>query len=937
MSLDVEQLDLSPVDAILARLGGEVAATVGILQAIQEHYGYLPGAALEHVCRRTSIAAAEIEGVASFYSHFRRRPVGRHLISVCNGTACHVRGAEAVYDAFAKQLSLTGEADTSADGLYTLRRVACLGCCTLAPAVQIDEVTFGHLTPTSAGRVLTDFQALRTSRGEARGAGILPACPEGVSPSPDGEEDCLSSGDKAHGAHNAGGTPAPRRTGEILLGLGSCCQARGSAAVMEALERVLSRWRLEARVRNVGCVGMCHQTPLLEIVEPDGRSSLYAQVQPGDVESVVLRHFRPVGAGRRLARAVAAGLDFLWGDPGEAVAAMALDAGPAAEYLGPQRHVATEHCGQLDPLDLAQYRQMGGWDALERARAMTGEAVIAAIRESGLRGRGGAGFPTWRKWQSVRDAVCGSNRSTGVPPVSRMGVSPMPSLPNDQTFISQLNANDTSPPRDKHGQDARATHGRDAHATVERAYVICNGDEGDPGAFMDRMLLESYPFRVLEGMAIAAHAVGARELIFYIRAEYPLAVRRVTAAIEAARDAGLLGGRDGGDALRVEVRLGAGAFVCGEETALIASLEGQRGMPRLRPPFPATRGLHGRPTLVNNVETFATVPWILRHGGAALAEMGTETSRGTKVFALAGKVARGGLIEVPMGVTLRQIVQDIGGGVGTSACACASRDAGILPAPDGEDDVVSSSDKPHGAHNADETPASRCGRDARVTMEASARATFKAVQIGGPSGGCLPAALADTPVDYQALISAGAIMGSGGLVVLDEADCMVEIARYFIEFTQDQSCGRCTFCRVGTRRMLDILTALCEGKAAAGDVDELERLAKLIRQGSLCGLGKTAPNPVLSTLRYFRHEYDAHVQGHCPAGQCKALVRYVVGPSCIGCTRCAQHCPVDAVAMRPYRRHDVDDALCTRCGICRTVCPTGAMSTEKRQPLATSH
>ena len=880
MSLEPEQLDLSPVDAILARLGGEASETVAILQAIQAQYGYLPTAALEHVCRRTRLMVAEVEGVASFYSQFRRRPMGRHLISVCNGTACHVRGAEAVYEAFARQLSLSGEEDTSADGLYTLRRVACLGCCTLAPAVQIDEVTFGHLTPAAVGRVLTDFQALRTTRGASRGAGVPPARPAGVLPA-SGEDDLASSGGQAHGAHNAGGTPASRRVASILVGLGSCCQARGSGAVMAALEGVLSRWRLAARVRNVGCVGMCHQTPLLEIAEPDGRSWLYAQVQPADVEAVVLRHVRPVTAGRRLARAVVTGLDALWGSPAAAVSPMDRGSGAAAEYLGPQRHVATEHCGLLDPLDVEQYRQTGGWAALERARAMTGEAVIAEVRASGLRGRGGAGFPTWAKWQSVLDRGAGVSpaRPAGIPPASGEG-----GLSSSDQAHGAHNAGETPAPR----------------------YLICNGDEGDPGAFMDRMLLESYPFRVLEGMLIAAHAVGAAELIFYIRAEYPLAVRRVSAAIEAARGAGWL------DGLSVEIRQGAGAFVCGEETALIASLEGGRGMPKLRPPYPASRGLHGRPTLVNNVETFATVPWILRRGGAAFAAMGTDSSRGTKVFALAGKVARGGLIEVPMGVTLRQIVQDIGGGV--------SRGADVSPALNGPccQDVQN--------HNAQitESPSQEPsrGRDAR--------ATWKAVQIGGPSGGCIPEALADTVVDYSALTAAGAIMGSGGLVVLDQADCMVEIARYFIEFTQDQSCGRCTFCRVGTRRMLDILTALCDGKAQAADVDELERLAGLVRRSSLCGLGKTAPNPVLSTLRYFRHEVDAHVQGRCPAGRCKALVRYVVGPTCIGCTRCAQHCPVDAVTMRPHRRHAVDDALCTRCGICRTVCPTGAMSVQQR-------
>jgi NADH-quinone oxidoreductase subunit F len=392
---------------------------------------------------------------------------------------------------------------------------------------------------------------------------------------------------------------------------------------------------------------------------------------------------------------------------------------------------------------------------------------------------------------------------------------------------------------------------------------------------MDRMLLESYPYRVIEGMAVAAYAVGADEGVFYIRAEYPLAVRRVREALRRCEERGLLGdgALDGRFRLRLRIMEGAGAFVCGEETALIASIEGRRGMPRLRPPYPAEKGLWGKPTLINNVESYALVPWILRHGADAFAAIGTSHSKGTKVFALAGKVARGGLIEVPMGITLREVVEEVGGGV-----AGGKR--------------------------------------------------FKAVQVGGPSGGCLPASLAATPVDYEALTSAGAIMGSGGLVVLDEGDCMVDIARYFLEFTQDQSCGRCTFCRIGTRRMLDILDRLCSGEGKKGDLEELEHLAVTVKRGSLCGLGKTAPNPVLTTLRYFRDEYEAHLQKRCPAGRCKALIRYVITDDCIGCTLCAQHCPASAIAMTPYEKHAIDPEKCIRCGTCKSTCPSDAVRVE---------
>ncbi len=485
----------------------------------------------------------------------------------------------------------------------------------------------------------------------------------------------------------------------------------------------------------------------------------------------------------------------------------------ASAFLTPQQRIVTEACGRMDPTDAQEYRSFGGYTALERAVGEMGrDEVIEQVLASGLRGRGGAGFASGRKWRAVADQ------------------------PGDVK------------------------------------YVICNGDEGDPGAFMDRMLLEAYPHRILEGVAIAAYAVGAREAVFYIRQEYPLAVQRVQAAIEAAEALGILGENvlGTGTELRVSIKQGSGAFVCGEETALIASIEGRRGMPRIRPPFPAERGLHERPTLVSNVETFASVPWILREGADAFAAIGTGHSKGTKVFSLTGKVARGGLIEVPLGITIRQIVEDIGGGV-------------------------------------------KAGR------------RFKAVQIGGPSGGCIPAELADTPVDYEALNELGAIMGSGGLVVLDETDCMVEMARYFIQFTQNESCGKCTFCRIGTKRMLEILNRLVAGRGRREDLDELEMLAGHITRSSLCGLGQTAPNPVLTTLKYFREEYEAHIEGRCPARSCPDLIRYEVNDRCIGCTNCAKVCPADAIDEAPYMKHWIDPAACTRCDMCVQVCPSEAI------------
>jgi NADH-quinone oxidoreductase subunit F len=551
-----------------------------------------------------------------------------------------------------------------------------------------------------------------------------------------------------------------RRPVEIRIGLGSCGIASGGEAVRDALVKA------GATVKAVGCNGMCYREPLVEVVEADGRVATYGNVTP------------------EMARGIARGRGW-----------------QAEAPAPPKQRIVLENCGVIDPLNIDDYLARDGY----RALTMSPEEVIAAISDSGLRGRGGAGFPTGRKWALGR------------------------AQPGDVK------------------------------------YVICNGDEGDPGAFMDRLVLESDPHRVLEGLAIAAYAIGASEGYLYIRAEYPLAVRHTRAAIRQAEERGILG------RLHLEVREGAGAFVCGEETALIQSLEGKRGMPRLRPPYPVERGFRGRPTVINNVETLACVPWIIRHGAGAFAALGTKNSRGTKVFALAGKINRGGLIEVPMGITIREVVEDIGGGI-------------------------------------------RNGR------------AFKAVQLGGPSGGCIPARLADTPIDYDALAATGAIMGSGGLVVLDDRDCMVDIARFFLKFTQAESCGKCTFCRIGTKRMLEILERLCEGKGRPDDLEKLETLADYVGRGSLCGLGQTAPNPVLTTLRYFRDEYEAHLhERRCPAGRCPALIRYRVTANCIGCTLCAQACPVGAIAYRPYEKHAVDDQLCTRCDMCRQACQDDAI------------
>ncbi len=779
------EIDLSFVDELVERLGRGAENVIPMLQGIQEHYGYLPQPALERVCERTEIAPAAIVGVSTFYDQFRHEPAGEHTIRVCVGTACHVKGAPLVHEAFTKHLGICEGHDTDPDRRFTLAKVACLGCCTLAPAVQIGEIVYGHVAPAGVERVVRDYLELQ-ARGE--------------------------------GEQARRGLPAGAE-GEIRISMDTCCIARGSHLVYDALHRAAEETGAPAAVKGVGCAGMSFMEPLVEVVQPGRPPVLYARVGPEDARAIVLRHFKPAGIARRITAGASGLLEKLLTDEAwKPVTRHACDVRdePVAAFIGPQKRIATEYCGQNTPTDLDEYLRHAGFEALKQCLTeLTAEEVIRRIGGSGLRGRGGAGYPTGRKWSQVRAA----------------------------------------PGAEKH--------------------VVCNGDEGDPGAFMDRMLLESQPFRIIEGMAIAAYAVGARQGHFYVRAEYPLAVDRIRQALRRCREHGLLGEKIAGSdfALDLHVMAGAGAFVCGEETALLASIMGRRGMPRLRPPYPATSGLWGKPTLVNNVETCALVPWILRNGPEAFAAMGTETSKGTKVFALAGKVARGGLIEVPMGATIRQIVEEIGGGV-----------------PDG--------------------------------------GTLKAVQIGGPSGGCVPAELADTPVDYEALTGVGAMMGSGGLVVLDEGDCMVDIARYVLEFNQNQSCGKCTPCRIGTRRMLEILTRLCAGDGKPGDLEKLEQLARQVKATSLCGLGQTAPNPALSTLKYFRGEYEAHLQGRCPAGWCKALVTYSITDDCIGCTRCSQHCPADAIAMKPHEKHEIDTEKCIRCGTCKQVCPADAVKVE---------
>lgn len=577
----------------------------------------------------------------------------------------------------------------------------------------------------------------------------------------------------------------------IVIGQGSCGIAAGAAKVYKALENINTG---AYELGSTGCIGMCFLEPIADIYDGDVLVKRLVHVDEKDAE--------------RIAKAVCENdLDsisdlFITGDD--------------ASFLSQQTRIALRHCGIIDPTKLEDYTAIDGYRALKKALTeMTPEEVIDEIKTSGLAGRGGAGFPTWFKWNAAR-------QSAG-----------------------------------------------------DRKFMICNADEGDPGAFMDRAVIESDPHTLIEGMLIGAYAIGASEAIVYVRAEYPLAIINLKRAIEQARENNLLGKNILGTGFSCEMRIkaGAGAFVCGEETALIESLEGKRGMPRLKPPFPAQKGYNQYPSNINNVETFANVAWIILNGGEKFAQMGTPDSKGTKVFALTGKIKKGGLVEIPMGMTLREVIFDIGGGI--------------------RDD-----------------------------------AEFKAVQMGGPSGGCIPADKLDTIIDYKALGATGAIMGSGGMVVMDQTTCMVDVARFFLDFTAKESCGKCVHCRLGTKRMLEILERIVAGEGKEGDIELLEELCEGIKDGALCGLGQTAPNPVLTTIRYFRNEYEAHIkEKKCPAKACTALLRYSIdAEKCIGCTACAKKCPVAAISGSVKQTHSIDVQKCIRCGQCASVCRFGAVS-----------
>ncbi|MDP2236135.1 MAG: NADH-quinone oxidoreductase subunit NuoF [Bacteroidales bacterium] len=588
---------------------------------------------------------------------------------------------------------------------------------------------------------------------------------------------------------------------KVIVGLGSCGIAAGAAKTYDKLQKMLQEGTLDFELSRTSCIGMCYKEPLVEIRDKNSWV-LYGDMTADKVEQTILKHLSKGQV-----------------DKENAVSARDFKA-TEEDFFDGQVKIALRNCGHIDPESLSEAEEHGAYQAIRAIfdKKISGAEVIQSVLDSGLRGRGGGGFPTGLKWRFA------------------------------------------------------------AQSENDEKYIICNADEGDPGAFMDRSLLEGDPHAVLEGMMIGGYAIGAQTGVIYCRAEYPLAIKRLNIAIAQAKEKGYLGKNPFGSeafSFDIYVKEGAGAFVCGEETALIASIEGQRGMPRKRPPFPAVSGLWKKPTNINNVETWANIPWIIHNGPAAYAAYGTEKSKGTKVFALTGKIRNGGLVEVPMGITINDIIFKLGGGI-------------------------------------------QGGKK------------FKAVQLGGPSGGCIPAELGDTCVDYDSVNATGAIMGSGGMVVMDETTCMIDLAKFFLHFTQDESCGKCTFCRIGTKRMLEILERITEGKGKESDIELLENLAFQIKNNSLCGLGQTAPNPVLTTLKYFKAEYEAHIfDKKCPAKVCKPLLKYSINPdTCTGCMVCGKKCPTNAIDGDRKKVHVINQSMCIQCGECFNVCRFDAVIVE---------
>ncbi len=781
----------SQIDSTIRQHNDNPANLIMILQDLQAEQGYLTAEAIARIAERLNIPQSQIYSVATFYKSLHLTPRGKHKIDICEGTACHIRGASLLLNAVSEEFQVK-EGGTTEDGQFTLNSVHCVGACAMGPVAIIDGEYHGNMTSSKLAKKIKQCCA-----------------EERCTDKTDQKEPTEDRISEIHGQikvknftdfekiSNELKVQLPPDQPRILVCTGTGCLAKGSLKVAKALANELKRSSLELPVsigvRKVGCHGLCEHGPLV-IMHP--QNTCYTRVTDEDAPEIVRE---TVIAGNTVDR-------LLYRETADAPSVENYSEIP---FYASQHKIALRNVGLIDPADLGEYISRGGYSALVKTlRHMKPEEVINEIEESGLRGRGGGGFPAGKKWRTA------------------------------------------------------------AKIDSDTRYVICNGDEGDPGAFMDCSIMEGDPHSILEGMMICAYAVGASQGYIYVREEYPRALIRMTEAIEQAGQSGLLGSNIFGTDFSFDIKInrGAGAFVCGESTALMQSIEGRVGEPRAKYIRSAERGLYDRPTVLNNVETFANVPIIIDQGSGWFRSTGTAESPGTKVFSVVGKVKNTGLVEVPMGATLREIIFNMCGGI----------------------------------------------------LE---NKTFKAVQTGGPSGGCLPESKLDLPVDFDTLTREGSMMGSGGMIVMDEDTCMVDVARYFTEFLTQESCGKCSACRIGLISMLEILERICRGEGALEDIGSLEKLLDVLEKGSLCGLGKSAPNPVRSTLAHFKDEYRAHIEEKCcPAGVCRSLISYEITDLCTGCTRCARNCPQNAISGEKKEMHQIDQELCNRCGICKGTC-----------------
>ncbi len=783
------------VAAILQKYPSRASSLIMVLQDIQASLNYLPQQAIDQVSEALAVPRSQIYSVASFYKSFSLTPLGKHKVDICVGTACHVRGADRLVNQLTEELAIT-PGQTSKDGEVTLNAVHCVGACALGPVAVIDGEYHGNLTPSKLSKAVKQCCGAHKKADESPTIDTHISKPKGLTLTR------LGSCEEVEGLRERVLREFPLEMPSILVCAGTGCIANGSIKVAEAMAQVLATTESSATVslgiKKTGCHGFCEKGPLV-VMHPQG--IFYTKVKPKDAQEIIETYLNDKGVVKRL----------LYKDTEETIS---FDSFEKIPFYAKQHRNVLHNIGKVDPEDLVDYIKHGGYTALTKALSEDNPiAIIDMVEESGLRGRGGGGFSTGKKWRSCLNAV------------------------------------------------------------GDKRYIICNGDEGDPGAFMDRSIMEGDPYAVLEGMTLAGYAVSASEAYIYVREEYPLAVERLEKALHIANQCGLLGENILGSdfSFSISINRGGGAFVCGESTALMQSIQGNIGEPRAKYIRSVERGLHDQPTILNNVETFASIPLIVRDGAEQFKAVGTEKSTGTKAFAVVGKVKNTGLVEVPMGTTLREIIFDICGGI----------------------------------------------LDNRI---------FKAVQTGGPSGGCLPESKLDLPVDFDTLTKEGSMMGSGGMIVMDDRTCMVDVARYFTTFLTEESCGKCAACRLGLVNLKQILENICEGKGHEKDLLVMENLFDTLDKGALCGLGKSAANPVRSTLKHFHSEYLAHIEDKkCPAGVCRSLITYVIGPACTGCQLCAKVCSQKAISGQKKELHCIDTELCNRCGVCVATCNFNAI------------